>query len=120
MQFEEYLLAMLSSVKYKLYIEKNGRKENLITDIEGDPASEFSNDWVHAWMQTENFRIWNTFTDSHLFDIIDAKHPCSGGLSIEDVQRRLAQYVSQSLLFYPLRLNFRSVSSLTPHFKLFL
>ncbi|CAO2653622.1 Nn.00g030330.m01.CDS01 [Neocucurbitaria sp. VM-36] len=93
MQFEEYLLAMLSSVKYKLYMEKNAHKENLIADVEGDPASEFSNEWVHAWMQTENFRIWNKFTDSHLFDIVDPKHPCSGGLSIEDVQRRLAQYV---------------------------
>jgi hypothetical protein len=93
MQFEEYLLAMLASVKYKLYMEKNANKDNLLTDVEGDPASEFSNDWVHAWMQTENFRIWNKNTDSHLFDIVDAKHPCSGGLSIEDVQRRLAQYV---------------------------
>jgi hypothetical protein len=65
MQFEEYLLAMLSSVKYKLYMEKNTNKENNLSDIEGDPASEFHNDWVHAWMQTENFRIWNTFTDSH-------------------------------------------------------
>lgn len=94
MQFEEYLLAMLSSVKYKLYVEKKGGKEgNMISDVEGDPAGEFGHDWVHAWMQTENFRIWNSFTDSHLFDIVDPKHPCSGGLSIEDVQRRLAQYV---------------------------
>lgn len=96
MQFEEYLLAMLSSVKYKLYVEKKGAKEgNMITDVEGDPAGEFGNDWVHAWMQTENFRIWNSFTDSHLFDIVDPKHPCSGGLSIEDVQRRLAQQVAE-------------------------
>jgi len=96
MQFEEYLLAMLSSVKYRLYVEKKGGKEgNMITDVEGDPAGEFGNDWVHAWMQTENFRIWNSFTDSHLFDIVDPKHPCSGGLSIEDVQRRLAQQVAE-------------------------
>ncbi|EMD62406.1 hypothetical protein COCSADRAFT_191659 [Bipolaris sorokiniana ND90Pr] len=95
MQFEEYLLAMLSSVKYKLYMEKHAHKEPVITDVEGDPASEFSNDWVQAWMQTENFRIWNKFTDSHLFDIVDPKHPCSGGLSMEDVQRRLAQQVAE-------------------------
>jgi hypothetical protein len=94
MQFEEYLLAMLSSVKYKLYMDKHVHKEPFISDVEGDPASEFSLDWVHAWQQTENFRIWNQHTDSHLFDIVDPKHPCSGGLSIEDVQRRLAQYVS--------------------------
>lgn len=90
MQFEEYLLAMLSSVKYKLYVEKHPSHEPLMPEVHGDPASEFSNDWVHAWMQTENFRIWNKYTDSHLFDIVDPKHPCSGGLSVEDVQRRLA------------------------------
>lgn len=91
MQFEEYLLAMLSAVKYKMYQEKNAGKEAIISDFEGDPAGEFSNDYIHAWMATENFRIWHRFTDSHLFDIVDPKHPCSGGLSIEDVQRRLAQ-----------------------------
>jgi len=95
MQFEEYLLAMLSSVKYKLYMEKHPNHEPLMPEIHGDPASEFSNDWVHSWMQTENFRIWNSFTDSHLFDIIDPKHPCSGGLSVEDVQRRLAAQVAE-------------------------
>lgn len=110
MQFEEYLLALLSSVKCKMYLEKNKDKEHLIPDVEGDPASEFSNDWVEAWTKTENFRIFNKFTDTHLFDIVDPKHPCSGGLSIEDVQRRLAQYVFLSLDPFPSQLNF-SVSS---------
>ncbi|KAF3043348.1 late secretory pathway protein avl9 [Didymella keratinophila] len=95
MQFEEYLLAMLSSVKYKLYMEKHPSHEPLMPEVHGDPASEFSNEWVHGWMQTENFRIWNKYTDSHLFDIVDPKHPCSGGLSVEDVQRRLAAQVAE-------------------------
>lgn len=99
MQFEEYLLAMLSATKYRLYKEKHPHQENLIADVEGDPSSEFSTEWINAWMTTENFRIWNKFTDSHLFDIVDPKHPCSGGLTIEDVQRRLAQYVP----FFPCR-----------------
>jgi hypothetical protein len=33
-----------------------------------------------------------TVVDSHIFDIVDPKHPCSGGLTVEDIQRRLAQY----------------------------
>jgi hypothetical protein len=111
MQFEDYLLALLASVKYKLYMEKNPHKEIMIADVEGDPAADFSHDWIHAWMQTENFRIWNKNTDSHLFDIADPKHPCSGGLSIEDVQRRLAQYV------FPLF--FCSTPLLTPPISLF-
>lgn len=91
MQFEEYLLAMLSAVKLKAYQEKNHNREKIVIEHEGDPAGEFSNHYIDAWMKTENYRIWNKFTDSHLFDIVDPKHPCSGGLSIEDVQRRLAQ-----------------------------
>ncbi|KAF2650824.1 LAlv9 family protein-like protein [Lophiostoma macrostomum CBS 122681] len=100
MQFEEYLLAMLSAVKCKIYLEKNKDNDHVIPDVDGDPASEFSNDWVEAWMQTENFRIFHKFTDSHLFDIVDPKHPCSGGLSIEDVQRRLAHLFTEPAFQY--------------------
>jgi hypothetical protein len=127
LQFEEYLLALLSAVKFKIYTEnKREDPKQVIVDVgkviwnghvfkthhadefvEGDPASDFGNDWVKAWMQTENFRIFNKFTgkkccllgrflalmvlDSHIFDIVDPNHPCTGGLTIEDVQRRLAQ-----------------------------
>jgi hypothetical protein len=90
-QFEEYLLSLLAGVKYKMFLETQKDKDSFIPDIEGDPVSEYSNDWVEAWMKTENFRVFNKFTDASLFDITDPKHPCSGGLTIEDVQRRLAQ-----------------------------
>ncbi|KAF1992208.1 hypothetical protein K402DRAFT_387871 [Aulographum hederae CBS 113979] len=96
LQFEEYLLALLSAVKYRLYVNKNKQDPKaLLTDIEGDPAVEFGSEWVDAWTKTENFRIFNTNTDSHLFDIVEPSHPCTGGLTIDDVQRRLAQQVSE-------------------------
>jgi hypothetical protein len=96
LQFEEYLLALLSSVKYRQYVES--RKDDpkaLLTDVEGDPANEFGNEWIKAWMKTENYRIFNKFTDSHIFDIVEPNHPCTGGLTIEDVQRRLATQVAE-------------------------
>jgi hypothetical protein len=97
LQFEEYLLALLSAVKFRLYTQSKGGLEGgpVIVDVEGDPAAEFGSDWIKAWMQTENFRIFNRFTDSHIFDIVEPNHPCTGGLTIEDVQRRLAQQVSE-------------------------
>lgn len=77
-----------------LYLGKDYSK--LTTNfIDGDPSDEFNPDWIDAWMKTENFRIFNKFTDSHLFDIVDPKHPCSGGLTIDDVQRRLAAQVAE-------------------------
>lgn len=67
-------------------------------------------------MKTENFKLLSKFTgrplldcvivsrantstrDSHLFDIVEPRHPCAGGLTIEDIQRRLAQYVETFLI----------------------
>jgi hypothetical protein len=96
LQFEEYLLALLSAVKYRLYVEKHrDDPKALLHEVDGDPANEFGPDWVRAWMQTENFRVFNKVTDSHIFDIVEPNHPCTGGLTIEDVQRRLAAQVAE-------------------------
>ena len=97
LQFEEYLLAMLSAMKYHSYLEahKDGDPKALLADIDGDPAAEFSIPFLDAWRQTENFELWSRTTDSHLFDIVEPRHPCAGGLTIEDVQRRLASQISE-------------------------
>ncbi|KAI9789392.1 MAG: late secretory pathway protein avl9 [Peltula sp. TS41687] len=96
LQFEEYLLSLISSVKYHIHLKENQKDpRSLLSDIEGDPSLEFGADWVEAWMRTENFKIFSKFTDSHLFDIVEPRHPCAGGLTIEDIQRRLAQQVSE-------------------------
>jgi hypothetical protein len=93
-QFEEYLLALLSSVKYRAHLAKHSNNPRmLLPDVEGDPSLDFGNDFVEAWMRTDNYRIWNTYTDSHLFDIVEPRHPCAGGLTIDDIQRRVAQQV---------------------------
>jgi len=96
LQFEEYLLALLASVKYHDYAFTH--KENtkaLLTEVDGDPSSEYGNDFISAWQKTENYKLFSQKTDSHLFDVIEPRHPCAGGLTIEDVQRRLAQQVTE-------------------------
>ncbi|KAI9691971.1 MAG: late secretory pathway protein avl9 [Bogoriella megaspora] len=96
LQFEEYTLALLSSIKYRQFVEKHkDDPKALLSEVDGDPAGEFGNDWIDAWMRTENYRLFNKFTDSHLFDIVEPRHPCAGGLTIEDVQRRLATQVAE-------------------------
>lgn len=91
LQFEEYLLALLSTTKYRLYREahKDNPKGPVIDEIDGDPSAEFNSEFINSWFRTENFRIFNQYTDEHLFDIVVPEHPCSGGLTMEDVQRRL-------------------------------
>lgn len=88
---------MLSSTKYHQYLaeQKPGDTKSLLADVEGDPSSDFSNAFIEAWQQSENYNLWNRTTDSHLFDIVEPRHPCAGGLTIEDVQRRLATQVSE-------------------------
>lgn len=97
LQFEEYLIALLSATKYHQYLaqHKDGDPKALLADVEGDPASEFSLTFVEAWQQSENYKLWNRTADSQLFDIVEPRHPCAGGLTIEDVQRRLAAQVSE-------------------------
>jgi hypothetical protein len=94
LQFEEYLLSLVSSVKYHNSLTKHGGGQKMmLPHVEGDPSNDFGSEFVEYWSRTENYRIWNANTDSHLFDIVEPKHPCAGGLTIDDVQRRIAQQV---------------------------
>jgi len=96
MQFEEYLLVLVSSIKYRIFLKKRGQDSKALKpEFQGDPASDFGSDWIEAWMKTDNFRMFQKFTDSHLFDIVEPRHPCAGGLTIEDVQRRVTQQVAE-------------------------
>lgn len=87
LQFEEYLLALLASVSYHIYLENP--RNTPIPNIEGDPSLDFNSDWIHAWRQTSSFALFASHTDSHLFDIVEPRHPTAGNLSFEDIQRRL-------------------------------
>lgn len=94
LQFEDYIVALLSAVKYHNFMIKHANNPRmLLPHIEGDPAADFNLEWVEAWMKTENYRIWNSKTEDHLFDIAEPRHICAGGLTIDDVSRRVAQQV---------------------------
>ncbi|EEP79585.1 conserved hypothetical protein [Uncinocarpus reesii 1704] len=108
LQFEEYLLALLASVKYheqlttqgSLGSPKAGPKspgfQSQAIDIDGDPALDFNVDFLERWRTTPNYALFSRLTsDALLFSIVEPRHPCAGGLGIEDIQRRLAQQVSE-------------------------
>ena len=88
LQFEEYLLALLSSVKYHIYLESPQNPPLL--SIEGDPSTNFNPDWIHSWRQTSSFALFAAKTDPHIFEIVEPRHPTAGNLSLEDIQRRFA------------------------------
>jgi hypothetical protein len=96
LQFEEYLLSLISAVKCHNYLNEHANDPKaMLPQVEGDPAHDFGMDWIEAWTRSENYRIWESFTDSHLFDVVEPKHPCAGGLTIDDVQRRIAEQVKE-------------------------
>jgi len=94
-QFEEYMLALLASLKYRRFAASHSDQPFLLlADTPMDPTVEWSPAWVTAWEATDNVRIFSTYTDSHLFDVVSPKHPCAGAGSIEDLQRRVTQQVA--------------------------
>jgi hypothetical protein len=64
LQFEEYILSMVSAVKYHLFLEKHSGTEMtaFLPDIDGDPSQDFNSEFVDYWKKTENFRIFQKFT----------------------------------------------------------
>ncbi|KAK9373069.1 transport protein Avl9-domain-containing protein [Lipomyces chichibuensis] len=95
-QFEDYLMALLASVKYDGFLTKYcgpPPPEALLPEIDGNPAVDFNLDWIEKWKTTNNFRIFQQFTDEELFDVVEPRHLSSGGISLEDVQRKVAQCV---------------------------
>jgi hypothetical protein len=95
-QFEEYLQSLISATSYHNHMMRNASNPRLahaLPDIEGDPSADFNADWVEAWSRTENYKLWLSHTDADLFNMVEPRHPCAGGLTIEDVQRRFAVQV---------------------------
>lgn len=102
LQFEEYLLALLSSIKYHEELTtvstepSNRSRAHLQTfNIEGDPALDFNVEFLYQWRKTSNYALFSRLTsDALLFSITEPKHPSAGGLTVDDIQRRLSQQVA--------------------------
>ncbi|KAG5941331.1 hypothetical protein E4U59_001803 [Claviceps monticola] len=91
-QFEAYLLGLISSVKYYNFLASQVDDVSSL-GADSDPTADYGLEWVEAWAKTENYRIWNTHTDANLFAVSEPKHPCAGGLTVEDIQRRVADQI---------------------------
>ncbi len=95
LQFEEYLLALLASVKYHIYITSDPSAPSLAQShhSDPDPIVDFNPDWLTSWQTTSSYALFHSFTDPNLFDIVEPRHPTAGNLSIEDIQRRITQQI---------------------------
>ncbi|KAJ5161598.1 hypothetical protein N7492_006990 [Penicillium capsulatum] len=103
LQFEEYLLALLSCMKYHEELSSiatgdsphRSRAQLQNFNIEGDPALDFNGEFLALWQKTSNYALFSRLTsDALLFSITEPRHPSAGGLTMEDIQRRLSQQVA--------------------------
>ncbi|KAL2415598.1 Late secretory pathway protein AVL9 [Exophiala dermatitidis] len=121
LQFEEYILSLLSSAAYQVWHEEatgtsntggtrgTGTGTGTVTggtvatanaaaeqDIYNDITADFNPDFLAAWRTTHNFALFDRLTrNNRIFDIVEPRHPTAGGLSVEDVQRRLQQTITE-------------------------
>ncbi|BCS26056.1 putative Avl9 protein [Aspergillus puulaauensis] len=103
LQFEEYLLALLSCMKYheelnSFLADEPSRRSRAHLDsynIDGNPALEFNQEFLAQWKGTSNYALFERLTsDALLFSVAEPRHPSAGGLTIDDVQRRISQQVA--------------------------
>ena len=110
LQFEEYILALLSSAAFRIHqqtqsqpvqpaIKTNGESsaemQPTASNSPQDPTADFNPDFLSDWTTTPNFQLFAHLTsEAGIFDVITPSHPTAGALSVEDVQRRLAQQVA--------------------------
>ena len=56
--------------------------------------SSYNESWIAGFRQTVAFKLWDSITDSVIFDLVEPRHPCEGQTHlVQDVGIRLAQGV---------------------------
>jgi len=76
-QFEDYLIGLLSTVKYDNFLRKydgSPPPELLIKEIDSNQLKHFNVSFIEIWKHTENYKLFNNFTDDNIFDIFEPKH----------------------------------------------
>lgn len=95
-QFEEYIMHLLASVKYDVYLKRAADKPQLmaIRDVRGNPIKEYNMAWVDEWKLSNSYRIFNKFTDPDIFDVVEPRHvanPSAVTTITRQIDERLAQ-----------------------------
>ncbi|KAH8554004.1 AVL9/DENND6 domain-containing protein [Umbelopsis sp. PMI_123] len=78
-RFEEYIMSLLSSVKYaQAFDPKNAfRSESTMEEIMRDEEKEknylldYGMNWVNAWRETNSYKLWDEYTDHEIYEIVE-------------------------------------------------
>ncbi|GAB5590512.1 hypothetical protein Unana1_05412 [Umbelopsis nana] len=100
-RFEEYIMSLLSSVKYaQAFDPKNAFKtETALEDVIRDEEKEknylldYGMNWVNAWRMTNSYKLWDEYTDHEIYEIVEPGHPGQGNMSLGDLQNSLSNRI---------------------------
>ncbi|ORZ00136.1 transport protein Avl9-domain-containing protein [Syncephalastrum racemosum] len=110
-RFEEYILSMLSSMKHaqaSSLLDTDQIEEEIMRDDDQEKnyLADYGMKWLMAWRETNNFAVWNQYTDHEIYEIVEPGHPGMGNVSIVDIQNTLSNRLRDLQLrqnFAPLR-----------------
>ncbi|KAH9924315.1 transport protein Avl9-domain-containing protein [Epithele typhae] len=96
-KFEEYLMAALSTVKYATFLGKGQNSGVMIADGgDSNAVADFNPVWLQEFRKTQSHEVWERVTDSMLFDIIEARHPCGEKPTVvSDIGLRLSEGIQE-------------------------
>ncbi|CCL98519.1 uncharacterized protein FIBRA_00518 [Fibroporia radiculosa] len=97
-KFDEYISGALASVKYAAFVHKAQGSGVMITEGSGDPNStqDFNALWIQEFKKTNAYEVWDRITDPLLFDLVEARHPCSAKPSVvADIGLRLSEGIQE-------------------------
>ncbi|CDS09209.1 hypothetical protein LRAMOSA10569 [Lichtheimia ramosa] len=99
-RFEEYILSLLSSMKHaqdanlipNMENAEDASHEEVMADDDSQRnyLTDYSMRWLMAWRETNNFALWNKYTDHEIYEIVEPGHPGMGNISIVDIQNTLS------------------------------
>lgn len=84
-QFEDYLLSLLSTVRFNQYTEKFGQFPPGFTNSQNSNANEdnnsyngdlhcFNSSFVEGWKESNNYKIWDLTCDEFVFNFVNPRH----------------------------------------------
>ncbi|KAI9278184.1 transport protein Avl9-domain-containing protein [Phascolomyces articulosus] len=79
-RFEEYILSLLSSMKHAQdanlipdnhSIEESSQTFTTTTTGKKNYLADYGMSWLMSWRETNNFALWNQYTDHEIYEIVE-------------------------------------------------
>ncbi|RUS33261.1 transport protein Avl9-domain-containing protein [Jimgerdemannia flammicorona] len=70
--------------------ERDTLGSGMVAEKEKNYLTDYNTNWITAWYATNNYKVWDDYTDHEIYEIVEPGHPGQGNFSIEDIQNQLS------------------------------